>query len=63
MSDDPRLLIAFCHAIEQSTKNGFEVLDREKLTAIHRALITLKNQIEDTLARLEEKEKKRRQLQ
>lgn len=63
MPDDPRLLIAFCHAIEQSTKNGFEVLDREKLTAIHRALMTLKGQIEVTLARLDEKEKSCTRLQ
>lgn len=63
MPDDPRLLIAFCHAIEQSSTNGFEVLDREKLLAIHRALMTLKGQIEETLARLDETEKRPSRLQ
>ena len=63
MPDDPRLLIAFCHAIEQSAANGFEVLDREKLLAIHGALMTLKVQIEETLVRLDEKEKRTKRMQ
>ncbi len=49
MSEDPRLLIAFCHAIEKSAANGFGMLDRESLVAIHRALMTLKGQIEEAL--------------
>jgi hypothetical protein len=54
MPDDPRLLIAFCHVIEKSAANGFEMLDRESLLAIHRALMTLKDQIEDALNRLDD---------
>ncbi|WP_414463744.1 hypothetical protein [Hyphomicrobium sp. DY-1] len=57
MSEDPRLLIAFCHAIEKSAANGFGMLDRNSLVAIHRALMTLKDQIEDAIARFEDDEK------
>jgi hypothetical protein len=53
MIEDPRLLLAFCHAIEKSASNGFGLLDQESLVAIHRALMRLKGQIEDELARLE----------
>jgi hypothetical protein len=54
MNEDPRLLIAFCHAIEKSASNGFGLLDHESLVAIHRALMRLKEQIEDALARLDD---------
>lgn len=55
MSEDPRLLIAFCHAIEKSATNGFGLLDRENLVAIQRALKILDGQIEDALSKLPDK--------
>jgi hypothetical protein len=57
MDEDPRLLIAFCHVIEESATNGFGLLDRESLVAIERALMRLKGQIEDALAHLDEGQK------
>ena len=53
MSEDPRLIIAFAKAIEESATNGFGLLDRDSLIAIHRALMTLKGQIETALADLD----------
>lgn len=56
MNDDPRLIIAFAQAIEESACNGFGLLDRDTLVAIHRALMTLKGQIESALADLDAKD-------
>lgn len=53
MNEDPRLIIAFSKAIEESTCNGFGLLDRDTLLAILRALMTLKGQIEGALADLD----------
>jgi hypothetical protein len=53
MNDDPRLIIAFAKAIEDSACNGFGLLDRDSLVAIHRALMTLKGQIETALEDLD----------
>lgn len=53
MNEDPRLIIAFAQAIEESACNGFGLLDRDTLLAVHRALMTLKGQIEEALATLE----------
>lgn len=58
MNDDPRLIIAFAKAIEESAGNGFSLLDRDSLIAIHRALMTLKDQIETALDALEQSNRK-----
>lgn len=49
VTGDPRLLIAFSKALEECADNGFSMLDREGLLAIHRALIVVKNEIEQAL--------------
>ncbi len=58
MNDDPRLIIAFAKVIEESSGNGFGLLDRDSLIAIHRALMTLKGQIETALDDLDNSDAK-----
>jgi hypothetical protein len=50
MAGDPRLLIAFSKALQQCAGNGLHLLDRDGLLAIHRALMTVKDEIERELA-------------
>jgi len=52
MPADPSRLLSFCRAIEESSDNGLLALDREGLLAVHKALTTVKAEIERTLLRL-----------
>ena len=53
MPADPSLrLLSFCRAIEESSDDGLLMLNRESLLAIHKALTTVKDEIERTLLRM-----------
>jgi hypothetical protein len=58
MAGDPRRLIAFCQAVEEAAGNGFHLLDKEALLAIHRALMVVKREIENALQQSDKDEHK-----
>ena len=46
---DPVRLLSFCQAIQECSDDGLAALDRENLLAVHKALVVLKNEIEQIL--------------
>jgi len=49
MPADPLRLLSFCRAMEESSEDGLQMLDRESLLAVHRVLTVVKEEIERTL--------------
>jgi hypothetical protein len=58
MAGDPRLLIAFSRALAECADNGFHLLDRDGLLAVHRALMAIKGEIEQMLEQQRDEGKK-----